>query len=384
MKLLIASLAILLALIPAVQCTPTHQFDHFFPGWNHIIQRYLRDNCTEEYAAYKTGNVNLTLGVESLVNPVIDCILEQFPNSRQAELAASNLVLGLIPTILQSIGSSTAETALVGIRRPILGFLLAAGSPTVAIAKSSSFAKSLADFVNGGDPRDLEIPGFGWSRVPSKWALLISAGEYLVVGGAVANVVLLAYELGVHAVAIFAPNTIFGVPLWTFLAAIIHVVSCLCIWLRVRVVHAKEGDDFARRTEVAKTGLPTELIPAAFHSSRRLEWRDENLWFYALSWIVALGILIQVVLGTLVLSGLLFFSLVDSLSIVLRYMLSAIACRAIVRLELSGMIMSVAPNTGKDNRNTFRIPAEPVLEGEQIMLRDWKNQSHAISDDHRI
>ncbi|KAI0150765.1 hypothetical protein GGR57DRAFT_182677 [Xylariaceae sp. FL1272] len=380
MKLFIASLAILLALIPAVQGTPTHQFDHFFPGWNDIIQGYLKDACSKEYAAYKTGKVNYTLGVESLVNPVIDCILEQFPNSRQAELAASNLVLGLIPTILQSLGSSTAETALVGIRRPLLGFLLSAGSPTVAITKSSSFAQSLADFVNGGDPRDLEIPGFGWSRVPSRWALLISAAEYLVVGGAVTNVVLLAWELGVHAVAIFAPNTIIGVPLWTFLAAIIHLVSCLCIWLRVRVVPAKQEDDFARRTEVARTGLPTEFIPAAFHSSRRLEWRDESPLFYALSWIISLGILIQVVLGTLVLSGLLFFSLVDSLSIVLRYMLSAIACRAVIRLELSGMIMSVAPNTGKDNRKTFRKEAEPTMEAEQIMLRDWKNQAHVTSE----
>lgn len=67
MKLLTASLATLFASLSIVQATPTHQFDHFFPGWNDLVQGILRDNCSEPYAEYLTGHVNYTLGRQSLV-----------------------------------------------------------------------------------------------------------------------------------------------------------------------------------------------------------------------------------------------------------------------------------------------------------------------------
>lgn len=85
MKLFTASLATLFALIPLSHAVPTHQFDHFFPGWNERVQVILRDNCSEPYDAYLTGNIDESQGKQSLVNPVIDCILEVFPESRKAE-----------------------------------------------------------------------------------------------------------------------------------------------------------------------------------------------------------------------------------------------------------------------------------------------------------
>ncbi|KAI1263855.1 hypothetical protein F5Y18DRAFT_418152 [Xylariaceae sp. FL1019] len=363
MKLSSASLAALLAVSSTVQCAPTHQFG------------YLRKpECADSYAAYLTGNVNKTIGLQSLVNPVIDCVLTQMPESRKAEcmffheshyfepsfLAASNLVLGLVPTILQSLGSTTVETALVGIRRPFLGFLVAAGSPTVAMAKSSDFAESLSTFVEGKDVTGIHIPGMGWSHV-EKWAILITVVEHLMVAGAFANVIDLAYELGVHAVAVFAPDTVFGVPLWTFLAAIIHLASVLTIWLRVRLTPATDKDEHYRKTgTVTPSWLPTYFLPTAFQPMMQLEWKREHLLFHVLTWLISLGILIQVLFGTLVLSGLLFFSLVDSLTIVLRYILSAVLCRAVVKLELSGMKASLVPS-----------PSQGSGYGVEVLVQWW-------------
>lgn len=85
MKLLVTSLATLFALVFVVQAEPTHQFDHFYAGWNALVQDILRVNCSTVYADYLTGHPNYTLGKESLVNPVIDCVLGVFPESRKAE-----------------------------------------------------------------------------------------------------------------------------------------------------------------------------------------------------------------------------------------------------------------------------------------------------------
>ncbi|KAI1276850.1 hypothetical protein F5Y07DRAFT_365275 [Xylaria sp. FL0933] len=369
MKLLTASLATLFALVYVAQATPTHQFDHFFPGWNDRVQTILRENCSEPYAEYLTGNVNYTLGVQSLVNPVIDCVLGAFPESRKAELATGALVLGLIPTILQSIGSSTVETALVGLRRPLLGFLVSAGSPAVSIMKTGDFSRVVTEFVEGGEPRELGIDNLRWSPSRAKWAILISLLEYVVVGGAVANVLHLAYELGVYAVAIFAPNTIFGVPLWTLGAALIHLAGCLALWVRVRMrtVDARDGEVYNVRTKPLNTSwVPTQLIPAIFHPSMTLGLRRDRanaFWFYILTWVISIGSLAQVAFGTLVLSGLLFFSLADCLIIVGRYTLSAVFCRAVVRLELSGMMAAIVHAEGAK-----------TVEPEQVVLTDWKGQ----------
>ncbi|KAH8165986.1 hypothetical protein CIB48_g2262 [Xylaria polymorpha] len=371
MKLLAAGLATVFALIPAVHAVPTHQFDHFFPGWDWRVQDILKGACAEPYAVYLTGKVNETEGKQSIVNPVIDCILTEFPESRKAELATGALVLGLIPTILQSIGSSTAETALLGLRRPLLGFLISAGSPAVSMMKTSDFSSAIMDFVEKGDTRDFGMGKLRWSSGRAGWAFLISLLEYAAVGGAVANVLHLAWNLGIYAIAIFAPDTIFGVPLWTLGAALIHVAGCLAVWVRVRmqIVDSKNGNDYNTRSRPLNTWIPHQLIPAVFQPAMVLELRHGGanaFWFHALTWIISIGILAQVAFGTLVLSGLLFFSLADCLVILGRYTLSAVVCRAVVRLELSGMTAAMVPPNSK-GRNE-------AMEPEQIVLTTWKGQ----------
>lgn len=383
MKLFTASLATLFALIPLAHAVPTHQFDHFFPGWNWRVQAILRDNCSEPYDAYLTGQVDESLGKQSLVNPVIDCVLEAFPESRKAELATGALVLGLIPTILQTIGSSTAETAIVGLRRPLLAFLISAGSPTVSMMKTSDFANAITGFVGGDGIEDIGIRSLRSSPVAGWWAVFISLAEYAVVAGAVANVLHLAWSLGIYAVAIFAPDTIFGVPLWTLGAALIHLAGCLAIWVRVRM-HTVESGSRKRNKEYhhhyhqsahgtiitrpLDTWVPTQFIPSVFHPAQTLELRQDRsskVWFYTLSWIISIGILAQVAFGTLVLSGLLFFSLADCLTIVGRYTFSAVVCRAVVKLELSGMMAAIVPAQSKGVDETEVQP-------ENVILTQWK------------
>ncbi|KAI1128998.1 hypothetical protein F5Y10DRAFT_163600 [Nemania abortiva] len=377
MKLLVASLATLFALISVVLAEPTHQFDHFFSGWNSLVQNTLRNNCSDVYNEYLTGHVNYTLGKESLVNPVIDCVLGVFSESRKAELATGALVLGLIPTILQTIGSSTAETSLVGLRRPVLGFLISAGSPTVSMMKTSDFAKAIAELVEGGPPSDsIGIGKLRWSPARGKWAVFIAILEYVIVGGAVANVLHLAWNLGIYAVAIFAPNTIFGVPLWTLGAAVIHLAGSLAVALRVRirVVQARNEDNYnPRRAAPINTWVPVQFLPTVFQPPMTMEVQREgprNFWFFTLAWAISIGILAQVAFGTLVLSGLLFFSLTDCLTIVGRYALSAVACRAVLVLELSGMMAAIVPAEGQETNET--------VQPEQIVLTGWKGQTQEM------
>ncbi|KAI1811689.1 hypothetical protein GGS20DRAFT_561793 [Poronia punctata] len=371
MKLVTAGFATLVTLLSAVKATPTHQFDHFFPGWNNDVQKILSENCSDVYAEYRTGKVNYTLGRQSLVTPVTDCILNVFGETKKAELAVGSLILGLIPTILQTIGSSTIETALVGIRRPLLGIMIAAGSPTVSMMKTKDFAEGIATYVNGDSSRDIGIDFLRTSRRRGLWAAIIAILQYLAVAGALGNVGHLAWQLGVNAVAVFARDTIFAVPLWTAGAGIIHFAGILAIRLRTRLVHVEDsyGAKWARPLD---TSVPIQLLPSIFHPTMRLVIRDiskEKIYhalFYALTWMINIGIIAQVSFGTLVLSGLLFFSITDTLIIVARYTLSAIVCRAVVRFELAGMLVSMVPSEPQGTG----APKEAEQAG--LTSTDWK------------
>lgn len=118
----------LLQLLPSPACAymrgiPTHQFDVFFPGWDGMIQDILRTNCSTQYYYYRRGERGPD-GEAYMVFRVIECVLQQFPEFRKSEMAASAVILGLLPTTLQSLGSTSAETSLLGLRRPVLALLV--------------------------------------------------------------------------------------------------------------------------------------------------------------------------------------------------------------------------------------------------------------------
>ncbi|KPM36100.1 hypothetical protein AK830_g10467 [Neonectria ditissima] len=336
-SLIVTAAALLLG--PA-QAVPTHQFDEFFPGWNDYLQDIIHNDCKRDYDFYRSGRINASASASSRVTPLINCILVQFPEFRKTEIAASAVILGLLPMILQSLGSTTAETALVGRRHPLLALLLAAGSPAVNVARGSEIAETLAKFVEVADTPDA-IPGVQLALLSAHLRPVISILEYLLVGGAVANVVHLTYRLGVNAVVGFAPETIFMLPLWAFLAVVIHVGGLVVLGIRVRAQGAEGAKHGGKQRQQRASGFPAwvldEFVPCAFQPAKFLQYRRETIWFPVLSWFLNLGVLAHIVLGTLVLSSLLFFSVKDAVVIVARFAGSAIVCISTYRPDSPSM-----------------------------------------------
>jgi len=322
----------------------TQQFDKFLPNWDPVIQSILQDNCTEQLAAYRTGEVNTTLGLSSLVTPVINCILTNTPEFRKVEMAASAVVLGLTPSILQPLASTTGELALLSLRRPILAFLLGAGSPIVSPTRLMEF-EDPAKLLMGQRRKRLAGGSF-----PQRW-FLISAIQYVLACGCIANVGILAYELGVHAAVMFSPESVYLVALWSALVAVAHAGWFLGLRLRVRVfgegsvvepgVLAFTGQQAPKRPAMLPDWIRDEVMPSAYNRCVSFDYSHDTGLFKALSrvvlWLVSVGHVFLVLYGTLVCSSLLFFSVIDSLVIVSRYFLSAVICRLIFLYELAGM-----------------------------------------------
>ncbi|KAK2592978.1 hypothetical protein QQS21_009306 [Conoideocrella luteorostrata] len=346
----------------------THQFDQFFPSWNEMIQKILREDCKTSYAAYLTADVhsiNSTGSVSSLVTPVVDCILRQFPDFRKSELGASAVILGSLPMILSSLGSTGAETALIAMRRPFFALLLAAGSPAVSVLRGSEFIDATGKYVNFRDAQGImSLPGLRWGHIRGPLRPLLAVTEYLLAGAAVANVAMLAYQLGAHAIIVFAPETIFMLPLWAFLAVLIHFGGVVAMHLRVRLSSypAAEGKSYNKKEPPSTTWdslIRDEFSPSAYQQPKFIRWRNDSILFHMLSWVLTVGSVGHVVFGTLVLSSLLFFSVLDSLLIVVRFAASAIVCRGLVRVELSGMgemMLNRESDAGREETPLVAVP----------------------------
>jgi hypothetical protein len=368
----------------------TTQFDKFSSQWDDVIQYSLQNECAGPLEYYRKATPLPGERVESkshYITPVLECVLDGFPEFRKAEMAAATVVLGLLPAILQSLGSSTTETSLLGLRRPLLFLLLVAGSPTVPIVRSSQLVETISHVLGGNYRREsLLSTEFRFSQIPRPLRGLLSMGQYLLVGGAVANIIVMAYELSVHAVIIFAPEVIFLVPLWTMIAIVIHIGGLLTLLVRVRAVHAdpvssgptRRSDDtgFAR-------WLPDEFVPSAFQAPRQLERRKEGtasrIVFPLLLYLISIGAIIHVMLGTLFFSSLMFYSVVDALLIVVRYIASTLVCRAVLRFELLG----ISEGSTEFVRSGNEMSQVSGREHQQVQITNSTEQVDAVSHDDR-
>lgn len=346
---------------------PTSQFDNFFPGWRSDNNNILKYECHEELARYKSNERRPGSGQASLVNRVLDCILDAYMESHKAEMASAAVVLGLTPTLLQGIGSTVAETSLVGLRRPLLSALLALGSQVPKAGELSD--GSLAGFVaNTAQQHPLNPAVLDWDSLPTFSHLPLAILEYLAVAAAVGNIVHLTYTFGVHAVVVFAAATVYVPALWAGFAVVLQIAAIAIIHIRVRMMVPKASS--SRGANSLLSIVRDEFTPSAFHMTKTLSWRGgrRSLLFRFLAWCLSIGILIQVLLGTLILSSILFFSVVDALSIVARYVVSGIVCRAVVRLELDGMKASLAKapsrfRVGGGNNDTMGIKTRKRVKG---------------------
>lgn len=163
------------------------------------------------------------------------------------------MVLGLAPTILQMIGPSPVDTAMVSLRRPILALLLSLASPATIFSERVKYAdcidalsKPLSRQSRGSFPYTAgRLLGGGGTR--NYMSGLVSAVQYIVALAAVANSAYRTYQLCVWTVCSFSPITVFLPALWHGTIVLLHLGG----WIALRL-------NFQGVGVVKKAGRATE------------------------------------------------------------------------------------------------------------------------------
>lgn len=153
----------------------------------------------------------------------------------------------------------------------------------------------------------------------------------------------------------------------------------MAVRLRVRRIHTEEEEEkdeakigvweqirrFPRRFPMRLLRiLRDEVAPIPGPGVERIRIdrpSPERKIYIAWTWFLSTAIVIHLLFGSLVLSGLLFIGPRDALFVIFRYLVSVLACRAIVTFELAGMRPNVVWETDEGEATQgMELQAKPT------------------------
>lgn len=327
-------------------------FQNFFPAWDSALHEILSHECQPYYQQYQEQ-------AEAHVYPVIECLLSQFPQFRQLEMNISSVILGLTPTLLQTVGVNTVQMSLLHVHRPVLAFMLSAGSPARIPLRSELHMSTIKETFPVVRHQHRQQPGSNsrpLTRSELAQSLVLNVVTFFFALGAAANSWYLAYQLGFWSICMLAVGIAWVPMVWQALAAVIHLVGLASFHLtlsvqRDRSTHKPVNATSATRQPSGKRRFVTVIVQCMGSLLQKLQprrpvclverdislrsWRSSVLEF--LNWLLYVGIAVYTVFGSVLLASLIFISVADAVTILSRYMASAVVCRMVLVFELSRM-----------------------------------------------
>lgn len=305
------------------------RFTEFFPLLRPQLTNISTNTCASSLAFYHKNQDRLACDAHT------NCILSNMVQLDQIDMTNAGILLGLLPIFVATFGPTIAEIALLSSRRPLLSFLLSVGVPAIFIIRPMAYA----------DPLELLTPTRGDFTIPrftnKRLALLFSGAEYLVVSLAILNILWVSYELQLRTVLTWKCLPFMPV-VWVLLPCIIHLLAAWtfnhsAVMRRVKL--EQQTDSLGRRDSLATrflTWVRTEFILCANQEDETLQDTSPEILTVTLNWVATMMGSIHVIFGIVVFAGLIFIGLLDASIVAVRYMVSILVCRLVLKFEISG------------------------------------------------
>jgi hypothetical protein len=350
------------------------KYNHWYGSWVVQLTDISESVCNLSLAAFRGDPAaRATLGpVNSYCWTHSNCILQTLTPNITQSIAGASILLGLMPTILSVLGLSVAEMALLHMNRPVLSFLLSLGAPAVYPGR----------FLIWEDPLRASEPHTGaWviRAFPRKWAILISAAQYILVLGAIALNVYNAWTMGIRAVLVWFCDASYWPLLWVVLATVIHIIAVLSLRFAIRrkrssspphsPPHDSRGSKLNSITTSLLTFLRSEFTISANATSQVRDRYSVRLGPLAvvLQYVGALSALAHLIFGTAMFSSLIYIGNADAIPIIQRFMGAAIVSRIVLQFEIGGMMRGLRGGDGEgaeNGREVWMGIVQPLMDGE--------------------
>lgn len=371
------------------------QFQSWYPKHNKALINFTRGECNASYADYMAeyysprGSSDATYLLTTCYN-LESCLLSTIPSGWQANYNGANTILGLMPTLLASIGPSFAEISLLSAHRPLLSFLISMGA-------SAIWPNRIFEYVHPPEilRRRSRSP---WASKMRPWpAAMMSLAQYIVAIGAIANVMTTSIEIGRKSILAFGCTTTYAPLVWSSLPSAIHLVSVLSYFIARKVALRRRSTE--RPLEEAESSKTTENIeqtpsriiqaaPAHTPPAERFYkvWRScHDAWLSEITICVnhskshdlqdktvpRISVLLAITAGLMnfchVTFGIIIFSSLQLIAVedvfkrvLCRYVISSTACRLLLIIEMSGLKTGIEADADSFVENCSSNPPTTV------------------------
>ncbi|KAI0834612.1 hypothetical protein F5Y06DRAFT_306661 [Hypoxylon sp. FL0890] len=300
--------------IPSTQIGPP-KFKMWFYRWEHD-QLPKSDNwarCLPDLELYWSRESNDF----TQCNAALNCILRETDEVPKQMLAASMVLLGLMPGILALMAPSIAESAMLSLDHPLLSFLLAFGASGVFVPRLWDYSDPLDTIKATRQPCEATVFS-SLAALLRPYRRLIVTIEYITGLTAVANVIQVSLDLGWRSVSSWYCDSSADP--------------------EVRDLLLRTGAEaYARRKEHTVPTQPQYEAVSTLDGRITLYTKRTSLWTVALQNVASGCVIGHLMYAAIVFSSLMFLTVTDATVVILRYAVSAAVCRSISRYELAVM-----------------------------------------------
>lgn len=260
------------------------------------------------------------------------CIVDQLGTNHLLNYQSALVMLGLLPTLMASIGPSIAEISLLYAHRPLLSVLLSFSTPSIWTV-SSLFEHNTPDCA-----RVTRMDRLGPRRLGPRVAAAMSAGEYLLAAGAAANTVFTAVEIGQKTILSWGCTTQFTPLLWAVLPSVVYAIAGANYYFLVAERTSRSFCEGGPSTKAPST-LSRETTICRNRKRLLLDSKTKiPATARLLDTIVGIIGFIHYVFGLAAFSSLQFVTVSDTFGrIICPFALSTFVCRLILIAEVAGL-----------------------------------------------
>lgn len=268
---------------------------------------------------------------------LLDCVLEHgISELQKTTIAGAQVILGLIPSLLASVGNSVPEVSVLASQRPMLTLLLTLEAPGMYPTRVTTYVHPL-DVLARATSR-------GVFSAAAKWAIgrpLLILLQYLLAMAIAANNLELSLRVGSRSVLSWGCRSWWMPLVWVLFPLSTYAfaaVSCHTVARKTQRTNGSNWCGWIRWVPVEVT-LSSSLRFLQVHLGlpplRRGVLPSISVMIYQAA--ASCLALVHLILGTIILSCLIFVGFHDTLVILARFLASAIVARMIALLQLEAI-----------------------------------------------
>lgn len=337
---LFLKLGFCLFILPFATAFSKLKFQKWFPDFEADLKpSWTTGDCQTAYDQYLYNRTSQ----QDRCGALLECILENTNEKRKTTMASAQVVLGLAAPLLAGLGQSLAEISLLSSQRPVLSFLIVLGAPAL-------YPTRVFEYTHPPDALK-SLPGnLGVAKLRSSFWVMMTLVEYTVAAGAAISNIELALDIGVRSVLAWACNSWAMPLLWILYPISLHGVCFVGYYYMTPHQRDKSrlecprisnrsswANYFWRLSSYFWTLVKMEILPTVNRERGPILKVPSTATAILLQIIASALAFVHVVLGTMILSSLIFVGFHDTLRIIARFIASALVCRGILMFELAGI-----------------------------------------------